>query len=158
MPPGLIRYTTQRAQPSGTTDARAAAARDGLRRRACRDVRAVRDRASSVRLVGIEVIRDRGELFHVDRDGIRNDYTLKIANKTQRGQTYALSLTRRATRHHRSKGPRPSKSPRAKSLTVPDRRHPRALDATPSTCASSCAMHSSTARSRRLLRSGRRCG
>ncbi|HTO56624.1 MAG TPA: cytochrome c oxidase accessory protein CcoG, partial [Pseudomonadales bacterium] len=44
-------------------------------------------------LVLIDVIRDRGELFHADRDAIRNDYTLKIVNKTQQAQTFALTVT-----------------------------------------------------------------
>ena len=44
-------------------------------------------------LVGIDVIRDRGELFHADRDAIRNDYTLKIINKTQQPQTLVVSVT-----------------------------------------------------------------
>jgi len=44
-------------------------------------------------LLGIDVIRDRGELFHVEHDTIRNDYTLKLINKTQQRQTYTLSAT-----------------------------------------------------------------
>jgi cytochrome c oxidase accessory protein FixG len=44
-------------------------------------------------LVGIDVIRDRGELFHADRDASRNDYTLKIINKTQQPQTLVVSVT-----------------------------------------------------------------
>ena len=44
-------------------------------------------------LVLIDVIRDRGELFHADRDAIRNDYTLKIVNKTQQPQTFALTVS-----------------------------------------------------------------
>ena len=43
-------------------------------------------------LVGIDVIRDRGALFQVNRDAIRNDYTLKVINKTQQAQTLALSV------------------------------------------------------------------
>ncbi len=40
----------------------------------------------------IDVIRDRGQLFHETRNGeIRNDYTLRLMNKTQRSQTLKLT-------------------------------------------------------------------
>ena len=44
-------------------------------------------------LLGIDVIRDRGELFYVEHKAVRNDYTLKIFNKTQQTQTFALTAT-----------------------------------------------------------------
>ena len=89
--PGLIRYTTGNALRGGPTRVlrpRVIGYAVALSLMAALFVGTLIGRS----LFGIEVIHDRGELFHVDRDGIRNDYTLKIANKTQRPQTYALAL------------------------------------------------------------------
>ncbi len=41
-------------------------------------------------LLGIDVLRERGELYHVVGNEVRNDYALKLINKTQ--QTLRLSL------------------------------------------------------------------
>jgi cytochrome c oxidase accessory protein FixG len=71
-------------------------------------------------LVLIDVIRDRGELFHADRDAIRNDYTLKIVNKTQHSTTLALTVT--APREHpqpRLEGPASVDAAPGEVLTVP---------------------------------------
>ena len=80
--------------------ARAAPARDRICRRVVADGGCVHvSRLFNRSLVGIDVIRDRGELFHVDRDAIRNDYTLKVMNKTQRAQTLrAVACGRCASR------------------------------------------------------------
>ncbi len=126
----------------------AAAARDRLRGRVVVDGSAVRRRAVDRSLFGIDVIRDRGELFHVDRDAIRNDYTLKIVNKTQRPQTYALALAddaartdirrtahgRRRRRRSRERAGQPRGRSRCNSTSPSLRRAVR-----------TCAMRSSTA-------------
>jgi polyferredoxin len=39
-----------------------------------------------------EVLRDRNALYQQDGDRLRNDYTLKLANKTDRAQTYRIRL------------------------------------------------------------------
>ena len=42
---------------------------------------------------GFDIIRERGELFHVQSSGeIRNDYQLKIMNKTQTDGAYSISV------------------------------------------------------------------
>jgi polyferredoxin len=89
--PGLIKYTTEHALTGRSTRL--------LRPRvigyaAALSIMVVAFSVALVNrsLLGIDVIRDRGELFHEDRDAIRNDYTLKIINKTQAAQSYALTL------------------------------------------------------------------
>ncbi|MBV7300835.1 cytochrome c oxidase accessory protein CcoG [Enterovibrio paralichthyis] len=48
---------------------------------------------SSVQPMGLDVIRDRSQLFKTNSDGlIENTYTLKILNKTQQPETYDLSV------------------------------------------------------------------
>lgn len=48
---------------------------------------------SSVQPMGLDVIRDRTQLFKTNSDGlIENTYTLKILNKTQSPETYSLSV------------------------------------------------------------------
>jgi cytochrome c oxidase accessory protein FixG len=89
--PGLIRYTTHNALlglPSRVLRPRVIGYAIALSLMTGLFCVALFNRS----LLGIDVIRDRGELFHVDRDAVRNDYTLKVINKTQRVQTYALSL------------------------------------------------------------------
>lgn len=71
-------------------------------------------------LVGINVIRDRGELFHVNRDAVRNDYTLKIVNKTQQPQTLALTVTAKGEgAQPRLEGPATVDAAPGEVLTVP---------------------------------------
>jgi cytochrome c oxidase accessory protein FixG len=88
--PGLIRYTTEHALAGGRSHilrprvlgyAAALLAMTGL------FTWALIDRT----LVGIDVIRNRGELFHVDAHGIRNDYSLKLVNKTQDVQLFEIT-------------------------------------------------------------------
>ncbi len=43
-------------------------------------------------LVGIDIIRERGELFHVVGAEVRNDYVLKLINKAQRATTLELTV------------------------------------------------------------------
>jgi cytochrome c oxidase accessory protein FixG len=90
--PGLIKYTTEHALMGNQSRL--------LRPRvigyaAALSVMAIAFTVALVSrsLLGIDVIRDRGELFHVEHGAIRNDYTLKLINKTQQRQTYALSAT-----------------------------------------------------------------
>ncbi|NNF17896.1 MAG: hypothetical protein HKN70_14220, partial [Gammaproteobacteria bacterium] len=40
----------------------------------------------------IDVLRERGELFHIVDDSIRNDYTLKVVNKSQIPMSFNLSV------------------------------------------------------------------
>lgn len=43
---------------------------------------------------GFDIIRERGVLYHVTPDGaLRNDYQLKIMNKTQRSADYSIAVT-----------------------------------------------------------------
>ena len=42
---------------------------------------------------GLDVLRDRGSLFHEERGLIRNDYTLKVSNKSQYDQTFTLAAS-----------------------------------------------------------------
>ena len=89
--PGLIRYTTHNAlagKPIRVLRPRVIGYAAALSAMAVAFTIALFGR----NLVGIDVIRDRGELFHADRDAIRNDYTLKVINKTQRPQTLVLSV------------------------------------------------------------------
>ncbi len=89
--PGLIRYTTHnalRGLPSHLLRPRVIGYAIALSLMVGLFCLALFNRS----LLGIDVIRDRGDLYHVDRDAIRNDYTLKVINKTQSVQTYALSL------------------------------------------------------------------
>ncbi len=95
--PGLIRYTTHNAlegKPTRVLRPRVIGYATALSAM----VRCVHDCAVRPPLVGIDVIRDRGELFHADRDAIRNDYTLKVINKTQQPQTLALTVTAKGER------------------------------------------------------------
>lgn len=49
---------------------------------------------SSVNPMGLDVIRDRSQLFRENNEGlIENTYTLKILNKTQQARTYQLSVS-----------------------------------------------------------------
>jgi cytochrome c oxidase accessory protein FixG len=89
--PGLIRYTTHNAlegKPTRVMRPRVIGYAVALAAMAVAFTIALVGRD----LVGIDVIRDRGALFHADRDAIRNDYTLKIINKTQQPQTLAVSV------------------------------------------------------------------
>lgn len=48
---------------------------------------------ANVNPMGLDVIRDRSQLFKENNDGlIENTYTLKILNKTQQARTYQLSV------------------------------------------------------------------
>ena len=90
--PGLIRYTTHNAlagKPTRVVRPRVIGYATALSAMVVAFAIALVGRD----LVGIDVIRDRGELFHADRDAIRNDYTLKIINKTQQPQTLTVSVT-----------------------------------------------------------------
>ncbi|MFK8029085.1 MAG: cytochrome c oxidase accessory protein CcoG [Gammaproteobacteria bacterium] len=42
---------------------------------------------------GIDVLRERGELYHLEAGKIRNDYTLKISNKSQSPMKFAVTAT-----------------------------------------------------------------
>lgn len=48
---------------------------------------------ASVQPMGLDVLRDRSQLFRVNNEGlIENTYTLKILNKTQQDTTYTLAV------------------------------------------------------------------
>jgi cytochrome c oxidase accessory protein FixG len=88
--PGLIKYTTEHAlmgKQSRLLRPRVIGYAAALSVMAIAFTVALVSRS----LLGIDVIRDRGELFHVEHGAIRNDYTLKLINKTQQRQTYTLS-------------------------------------------------------------------
>jgi len=90
--PGLIRYTTEHALAGGESRVvrpRVIGYAAALTVMGVAFVVALFDRP----LLGIDVLRDRGELYHVDGDAIRNDYTLKLINKTQRAETIQISAT-----------------------------------------------------------------
>ena len=118
--PGLIRYTTTTNSKDEPTQY-AATARDRLRNRAVAMGIAFTVALFERPLVGIDVIRDRGELFHADRDAIRNDYTLKVVNKTQQPQTLALTVTAKgeAGVQPRLEGPATVDAAPGEVLTVP---------------------------------------
>ena len=90
--PGLISYTTEHAltgQPSRVLRPRVIGYATALSIMLIAFGIALVNRS----LLGIDVIRDRGDLFHVERHSVRNDYTLKIFNKTQHTQTFTLTAT-----------------------------------------------------------------
>ena len=94
--PGLIRYTTEHALAGKRTRLarpRVVGYALALVAMAVAFTVALFDRT----LVAIDVLRDRGELYHVDGGTIRNDYTLKLINKTQQAAT--LRLTAVAAAH-----------------------------------------------------------
>ncbi|HEY6598236.1 MAG TPA: cytochrome c oxidase accessory protein CcoG [Pseudomonadales bacterium] len=117
--PGLIRYTTEHAlEGRSTRILRPRVIGYGAALSAMGIAFAIalftRD------LVGIDVIRDRGELFYADRDAIRNDYTLKVINKTQQRSTLALTVTvTGANRRPRLEGPASVDAAPGEVLTVP---------------------------------------
>jgi len=117
--PGLIRYTTQHAlegQPVHVLRPRVIGYAVALSVMAIAFTIALFART----LVGIDVIRDRGELFHADRDAIRNDYTLKIINKTQQPRTLALTVTAKQEKVQlRLEGPASVVAAAGEVLTVP---------------------------------------
>ena len=90
--PGLVRYTTENALAS-------------------RPTRVIRGRSVGYAMVcaalivafafmllgrdgfGFDVLRERGELYHLQSSGeVRNDYQLKVMNKTQRDATYTIAV------------------------------------------------------------------
>ena len=49
---------------------------------------------ASVQPMGLDVIRDRSQLFRVNNQGlVENTYTLKVLNKTQQDTSYSLSVS-----------------------------------------------------------------
>ncbi|HTK96505.1 MAG TPA: cytochrome c oxidase accessory protein CcoG [Pseudomonadales bacterium] len=103
--PGLIRYTTHNAlegKPIRVLRPRVIGYATALSAMVVAFTIALFSRD----LVGIDVIRDRGALFQANRDAIRNDYTLKVINKTQQAQTLALSVASASyDPHPRLEGP-----------------------------------------------------
>ena len=102
--PGLIRYTTENAlagAPTRLLRPRVIGYGVALTAMGIAFVVALLDRP----LLGIDVIRDRGELYHVDGDAIRNDYTLKIINKTQRAESIQLAVVAAGHQDVRLEGP-----------------------------------------------------
>src|SRR5262249_19202512 len=106
--PGLIRYTTEHAlegKPTRVLRPRVIGYAAALAAMSIAFMVALVNR----NLVGIDVIRDRGELYHVERVAgrhiVRNDYTLKLLNKTQRAQTLTLSVSSAAFDHIDFEGP-----------------------------------------------------
>jgi cytochrome c oxidase accessory protein FixG len=90
--PGLIRYTTEHALAGGKSSIlrpRVVGYATALLAMTALFSWALLNRS----LLGIDVIRERTELYHVDAAGIRNDYSLKLINKTQAAQTYTLAAT-----------------------------------------------------------------
>jgi cytochrome c oxidase accessory protein FixG len=90
--PGLIRYTTSRELAGGTSRllrprvigyASALVIMCGL------FVYALLDRS----LVGIDVIRGRGELYQLIGDDVRNDYELKLMNKSQKTMRLQIGVS-----------------------------------------------------------------
>ncbi len=95
--PGLIRYTTERAlagdkaHPLNIRTLGYGAVTAAL---ACVFIYAVYSRAP----MAIDILRDRGTLFQVSEAGvIRNDYQLKIMNKTQHDSSYQLRVVEPAS-------------------------------------------------------------
>ncbi len=116
--PGLIRYTTHHAlegKPTRVLRPRVIGYAAALAAMAVAFTVALVHR----NLVGIDVIRDRGELFHVERRVVRNDYTLKVLNKTQQAQTFTLSASSNATDALRLEGPAQVVVDAGEVLTVP---------------------------------------
>ena len=117
--PGLIRYTTHHGlegQPTRVLRPRVIGYAIALSVMGIAFTVALFARS----LVGIDVIRDRGELFHADRDAIRNDYTLKVINKTQQPKTLALTVTAKgANPPPRLEGPAAVDAAPGEVLTVP---------------------------------------
>ena len=116
--PGLIRYTTEHALTGQATRV--------LRPRVLGYAAALTTMTALFMvalvnrdLVGIDVIRDRGELFHIDHKHIRNDYTLKIINKTQQPQSFTLTVTADAVDDLTLDGPRTVDVDAGEVLTVP---------------------------------------
>ena len=102
--PGLIRYTTEHAlagAPTRLLRPRVIGYGVALTAMGIAFVVALLDRP----LLGIDVIRDRGELYHVDGGAIRNDYTLKIINKTQRAESIQLAVVAAGHQDVRLEGP-----------------------------------------------------
>nr|WP_036820644.1 FixG Ig-like domain-containing protein [Photobacterium sanctipauli] len=49
---------------------------------------------ASVQPMGLDVLRDRNQLFRINNAGlVENTYTLKILNKTQQSATFTLSVS-----------------------------------------------------------------
>jgi cytochrome c oxidase accessory protein FixG len=117
--PGLIRYTTHHqleGQPTRVLRPRVIGYAIALSAMCIAFTFALFARP----LVGINVIRDRGELFHAGRDAVRNDYTLKIVNKTQQRQTLALTVTAKEEEAQpRLEGPATVDAAPGEVLTVP---------------------------------------
>lgn len=92
-PKGLVRYTTEHELSGGKTH--------WLRPRAIgyAVVLLIMMTAFTIAVFSrsafeLDVIRERGELFRTDGTGqIVNNYSLKILNKTQQNQAYAINLT-----------------------------------------------------------------
>jgi len=90
--PGLIRYTTENAlegQPSRVLRPRVVGYATALLIMTVAFTIALFNRS----LLGIDVIRERGDLYHVHAGVIRNDYALKVINKHQSSQQFSLTVT-----------------------------------------------------------------
>ncbi|MCR9278370.1 MAG: cytochrome c oxidase accessory protein CcoG [Pseudomonadaceae bacterium] len=89
--PGLVRYTTFHALEGG--EIRWLRARSIGYALIClvligAFIAALLNRSS----FAFDVLRDRGELYHESAEGIRNDYQLKIMNKTQSPASYEIAV------------------------------------------------------------------
>jgi cytochrome c oxidase accessory protein FixG len=116
--PGLIRYTTEHALSGSPTHvlrprvigyAAALLVMSGL------FTWAVVTRS----LLGIDVIRERSELYHEAAGVVRNDYALKLINKTQREQTFTLDVTTPGSLVLTVEGPREVRIGAGEVLNVP---------------------------------------
>ncbi len=91
-PRGLIRYTTQNAidgQPTRVLRPRILVYAGLLLVLIAGWIWGISHRSPLI----ADVLRDRNALYRTVADGIENGYTLKLANKTEIGQTYVVTVT-----------------------------------------------------------------
>ena len=112
-PRGLIRYATQNGiaqqlDARADVEARAAAARAGLRRACCCAIAAAFVASLALRApFKVDVVRDRGALARMVDDGrIENVYRLQLMNATERPQRFRIDVDGLARRDARSGGRR----------------------------------------------------